>query len=326
MRRIILFILLGFAVTIGLRAQSIAPGSHWFDGRLMFEASCCSDDILLKSMISREPTSYMLSPDPDMPGWFTTPDKEGDGWQESMVALTEDDGRTMLVFYRDGKVTALLEKTDMSFEDIIAERWYPTVRGIYSCKAPDGREFEMIIGDDVVTIAGETVGYRVVSSNGYPLDVLAVDEGYGAGVWHFVRTVDGFNIYRAKLNEGGEYEELYEDLDDQPYVLTWNDPTKSRWSYLSDTFVIPVHFTKETLHLIRYSIYAQHGYVFNVKALKKYFKAQPWYKPARDNSSIELNFIEQMNVARIQGEEAKPDASRRRVTEEAPGVHGPIKE
>ena len=38
-----------------------------------------------------------------------------------------------------------------------------------------------------------------------------------------------------------------------------------------------------------------------------------------------LNFIEQMNIARIQGEEAKPDALRKRVTEEAPGIHGALK-
>ena len=112
MRRIILFILLGVAVATGLRAQSITPGSHWFDGPLIYEASDVSGDILLKSIISREPTSYMLSPDPEMEGWFTTPDKEDDGWQESMCCLTEDAGRTMLVFYKEGRVTALFEQTD----------------------------------------------------------------------------------------------------------------------------------------------------------------------------------------------------------------------
>ena len=325
MRRIILFILLGVAVATGLRAQSITPGSHWFDGRLIYEASDVSGDILLKSIISREPTSYMLSPDPEMEGWFTTPDKEDDGWQESMCCLTEDAGRTMLVFYKEGRVTALFEQTDKSLEEAILERWFPTVRGKFLCTTPAGRTYHFVIGDNTLEIDGVATTYHMVTSNGYPLDVLVVPDGVAEGAWHFIRTIDGFNTYRTRLNETGEYEQLYEDVDDRPNKLTWDDPTKSRWSFLSDTFIIPISYTKETLLLIRNTILAQHGYVFTDKALKKYFKARPWYKPARDNSSIQLNFIEQMNVARIQGEEAKPDALRKRVTEEAPGIHGALK-
>lgn len=162
MRRIMLFVLLGFAVAIGLRAQSITTGSHWFDGRLIYEATDVSGDILLKSTISREPTSYMLAPVPDMDGWYTTTDKDDEGWDESMVCLTEDAGRTMLVFYKEGRVTALFEQTDKTLEEAILERWFPTVRGKFLCTTPEGRTYHFVIGDNTLEIDGVATTYHMV--------------------------------------------------------------------------------------------------------------------------------------------------------------------
>ena len=102
-------------------------------------------------------------------------------------------------------------------------------------------------------------------------------------------------------------------------MLTWEDPDEPRWSFLSTEFVIPTFYKKSTLTLMRNTIQAMHGYVFTDKKLNKYFTAQPWYKPVANNGSIHLNFIEQMNIARLLAEESKPDAERRMVTEEEPG-------
>jgi hypothetical protein len=308
---------------IGLHAQPLGPGTRWFDGRNMFVASEGSGKITLTSADDGGRTKYVLNPIPDQQDWFTLDGENTNSVilsQVTLASLTEDEGRKMLVIYRGGLVDKLFERTALSSEEIIAERWYPTVRGKYTLKTPDGRTRSVLVNDNLVTIDGETVSYKIVTSNGAPLDVVDIQDGVGKGAWHFVRTIDGFNVYRSKLNDSGEYEELYDEVDDRPYVLSWADPTQSRWSYLSEVFIIPIHYTKESLRLIRNHILAQHGYVFRDKQLKEYFKTQPWYKPGKDNDSINLNFIEQMNISRIQGEEAKADEERNRVTEEVPGI------
>ena len=321
----ILFFLFAITAAMGLYAQPIAPGSHWFDGRNMYLATVDSGEIQLLSLIGGKLDTISLIPIPEQVGWFTLKGEDNNSLllsQNSMVSLTEDNDRVMLVIYRGGMVDKLLERTELSAEEIIAERWYPTVEGKYTCETPDGRTVDMVVEKDIVTINGESSQYKMITSKGAPLDVIEILDGPGKGVWHFVRTLDGFNSYRSKLNETGVYEELYDEIDDHPYVMTWNDPTRSRWSYLSEVFVIPIHYKKSTLRLIRNHILAQHGYVFRAQGLRKYFNEQPWYKPGKNNDAINLNFIEQINISRIQGEEAKPDEERTRVTEEEPGIKG----
>lgn len=325
MKRILLFLIF-IASAIGLNAQQlVAPGSHWFDGRNMYLATEKFGEIQLLSLVGGKLDTIDLVPIPDQAGWFTLKGVDSNSLllnQNTMVSLTEDNGRKMLVIYKGGMVDKLLEQTELSAEEIIAERWYPTVEGKYTCKTPDGRTVEMIVERDSVIVDGVNSHYKMITSNGAPLDVVAIYDGPAKGVWHFVRTVEGFNVYKARLNETGVYEELYDEIDDKLYEMTWDDPTKSRWSYLSDVFIIPIHYKKPTLRLIRNHILAEHGYVFQSKGLQKYFKEMPWYKPGKNNDAINLNFIEQMNISRIQGEEAKLDSERIRVTEEEPGIKG----
>ena len=55
-------------------------------------------------------------------------------------------------------------------------------------------------------------------------------------------------------------------------------------------------FSKEELRLMRNEILARHGYNFQSKDLKDYFSQKSWYKPAKSNSGIKLNIIEETNV------------------------------
>ncbi len=324
MERIFLLVLsLASALQINLQAQTIDSGSRWFDGRNMYEVRVISGEIQLFAEQNTGTPEIELVPMAEQDGWFSLKGEDNNGpllQQSSMASLVEDNGKTMLVIYRGGKVDKLFEQTGLSSEEIIAERWYPTVRGRYSCMAPDGRTLEITVGDDTLSVNGQSVRYRMVTGNGAPLDVLDIQDGPAKGVWHFVRTIDGFNAYRSVLNGSGADNGFYDEVDDHPYILTWADPDRSRWSYLSDVFIIPIHYNKSTLRIIRNHILAMHGYIFQSKELQKYFEAQPWYKKARNNDSVQLNFIEQMNISRIQGEESKPDESRIRVTEEAPGI------
>ena len=47
-------------------------------------------------------------------------------------------------------------------------------------------------------------------------------------------------------------------------------------------------------------IYARHGYVFKEPKYQKYFESKKWYRPAKDNSSITLNAVEQYNAELLQ--------------------------
>ncbi len=49
---------------------------------------------------------------------------------------------------------------------------------------------------------------------------------------------------------------------------------------------------------MRNEIFARKGYIFNDAALRDYFSAQPWYRPAsrKDGAAVA---VEQANVAKI---------------------------
>jgi hypothetical protein len=57
------------------------------------------------------------------------------------------------------------------------------------------------------------------------------------------------------------------------------------------------------LRLMRNEIYARHGYLFQDPDLRRYFSAQPWYRPI--GSEVTLSSVEQANVARIRRYEAR---------------------
>ena len=63
--------------------------------------------------------------------------------------------------------------------------------------------------------------------------------------------------------------------------------------------------SKEDLRLMRNRILANHGYRFQSKDLQEHFGRYAWYKPVKDNSTIKLDIIEQINIELIKSEEAE---------------------
>lgn len=319
------FLLLFAALIVPLwvGGQTIQIGSSWFDGMDMYRAvQADGGRIRFQPVHEGVGTVLELTPISDSIGEYTMQEVGGNSNlpEPDMVVPVEEDGRMMLAVYRRNQITKLFEKTDRSSESIVLERWLPTVVGLYKCKTPDGALWDVEISHNTITVNGQSAGFVAeILPNGHPCDILDVQGGPVQGTWHLVRTADGFNIYRCETDGAGHIS----TQTDVPYVMSWADTSKSRWSFLSEVFVIPVIYRKSTLSLMRNSILARHGYVFQPRDQRKYFKSQPWYKAARDNNSIKLSFIEQMNIARLRGEEAKPDAVRRFVTEEEPGVPNP---
>lgn len=110
---------------------------------------------------------------------------------------------------------------------------------------------------------------------------IVVRNKKGEAVWIFVLTPD--NLENCTAQQKALEGEL-------PSNLLCN--TLLNAAYLD-------FFSKEELRLMRNEILARHGYNFQSKDLKDYFGQKSWYKPAKNNSGIKLNIIEQTNVELI---------------------------
>ena len=313
--------LCGLAAVWSLQAQGIPDGSSWFDGFNMYEATRQDGGrIQFYSMNEGEETIYELTPVSGKAGQYSirllTDDYVDPGdYMDLTAKIQQQDGITVLAVYnKDNRLFDLFEKTDRRLTEIVFERWLPTIMGTYSCKSPDGGTVGIIVGEKTVTVAGHAARYEVPTLNGYPINVLDVQDGPWKGCWKFVETAEGFNVYQGGIDEYG----MFEETDNRPWVLTWADPDKGRWDFASQVFIRTSGYKKSTLRIMRNAILAKHGYVFSSPDLKQLFESQLWYEPADDNTSVKLSFIEQMNVASIQYAEAQVDGTWW-VREEEPG-------
>ena len=319
MKRLSLLVFCLAALTA--QAQTIPNGSEWFDGFNTYEASRQDGGkIQFYSMNEGEETIYMLTPVSGKSGQWTmemlSDVPEPGDYLDLVAKYVQQDGITALTVYQGNRLVDLFEKkSGQSGRDMYYERWLPTLTGTYNSVDADGNISRIVIGEKTFTVDGTSARYEVPTLNDYPFDVLDVKGGPWQGCWHFVRTATGLNAYRSELNEYS----FFDEVDDTPVVLTWADPDRGRWDFASKVFIRPGGYTKATLRVMRNAILAKHGYVFQSEDLKRIFESQLWYEPVSDNSAIKLSFIEQMNIARIQTEEAKDDLARW-ISEEEPGV------
>jgi len=59
------------------------------------------------------------------------------------------------------------------------------------------------------------------------------------------------------------------------------------------------------LRILREEFYARHGKKFDAPGIRDYFNWRDWYKPAKNQSAIKLNKIEQQNIDLITAYESK---------------------
>lgn len=332
MKRIFLFLLCCLFLAPAAFGQGITSGTRWFNGSSQFEATRNADgSILMYSMNEGQESEFLLVPLEGKPNQYCMKETDNDGAIQpneeelaSTVKSMRQDGRSVLAVYNAaGKLIDLYSRTARNIEVNVVERWLDSHKGTYALGAPvtdngaDPRR-KIVIGDRTFTVDGQTVPYRIETINGYPLDVITIQGTSWNGSWHLIFTDSGFNVYPTKADEYGYFDD---DEEAQPLDIWWADPEKGRWDFLSEDFNTWLYFSKPTLRLMRNSILAKYGYEFQSEDLKAYFAAQPWYSPAGDNASIKTSFIEQMNIALIQGQEAIPDADRY-IREERPGLKG----
>lgn len=115
--------------------------------------------------------------------------------------------------------------------------------------------------------------------------------------------------YSFKRLGGYEYEYILEDIEPKEnealkfaVTFNWDSWDGSVFSGYDEKAVKREqleHFSLWQLKLLRNTIYAFHGKIFNDPKLNKYFRKYDWYKPKKDFTESELNKIEKDNIAAI---------------------------
>lgn len=320
MKRIVL---LSFCLLAAVAAseQTITTGTEWFNGGDQYDATVRPDgSIFMYSMDEGQESEFLLVPIEGMKNQFRMAETDNDGAiqpddeeKEATVKLMRQDNRTVLAVYnKAGRLIDLYSRTTRDKRKNLAERWLDRHRGIYAIGAPvseSGHDLRqtIVIGDGTFTAGGQTATYDIETINDYPLDVITIHGTSWEGSWHLYQTRYGLIARPCTEDEYGYFDNIEQK---EPVELYWADPSKGRWDWLSEDFNTRRSFSKPTLRLMRNSILAKHGYEFQSEDLKAYFAAQPWYKPAGNNAAVKLSFIEEMNVALIQAEEALSDDDR----------------
>jgi hypothetical protein len=94
----------------------------------------------------------------------------------------------------------------------------------------------------------------------------------------------------------------YDDCTMRQEMMEQEEPENAGTLVLNRPYLSNI--SKEDLRLMRNRILANHGYRFQSKDLQEHFGKYAWYKPVKDNSTIKLDVIEQLNIELIKSEEA----------------------
>ena len=153
--------------------------------------------------------------------------------------------------------------------------------------------------------------YTVFSHNG----AIALRINEGARVKKlFIDRVSHFLVFYNDRGDAAWTLRYYLDADLQRCTLMERNLEQMPTSDVLTTYLLNTtylaRFPKEELRLMRNEILARHGWRFQSKDLQGYFAKQAWYKPVKDNSTIQLSDLERTNLELIKAEEATPDDYR----------------
>ncbi len=195
----------------------------------------------------------------------------------------------LLCYNQDGKLTSIYQQTSLDLREHAEDKIKEMFAGVY--KDSKGRRYSFSSGDGSCVWADKDAEYIVCHNLGAPQYCIDVNNKY----YGLVMTMKGMDIYEAEISD--------EDMDYKNTRLVASltaDKTIPRFAntsvYPCDTYAISM-LNVNTLRLIRNEIYARKGWVFNDAELNKYFRSLPWYKPLGNNSKIELNEMELLNVS-----------------------------
>ena len=308
MRQIAISLILLSAFT--LQAQHIESGSKWYNGTLIYDATLLEGGkVLLNATAEGQDIAFTLVPVTGEPNTYSIAPGPSDAMfveeEESTVKHVQQDAMDLLCFYQaDGRLYKLMDKTEeWDNQTLNVENWMRMIRGKYIMA--DGTR--VTIDRDKAIVGGTYVPVEANTFNGHVTGILDID-GDGTplnGSMEVAFVTDGLIFYPVGFDDMGFPHRLLVDR----IALTECDPDNC-YDYISNTLLHGCelyYYNRPTLRLMRNSILARHGYVFQSKDLKKYFGKEPWYKPADSNDNIQPSFLEQLNIELIKFREANID-------------------
>lgn len=306
MKRLAFTLLLLSALT--LQAQRIESGSMWYNGALVYNAIPDGVNVRMNAMAEGEELEFILVPAKNEPGRYhitTSPNSGIDLYDEGTIAKrVQREGLDLLCLYKqDGRLFRVLSKTDeWDNQKLNVEHWMHTVRGSYTME--DGTR--VTIDWDKALIGGVYCPVKAVAFNGMVTGLIHFD-GEGSplnGDMEVIYTIDGLHLFEAEFDDFG----MWHRLPGNGIKLTECDPNCGRYDFANHVLLYGndlYDYDETALRLMRNSIYARHGYVFQSSDLQEYFGNEPWYKPCEDNNEIQFSFIERLNIQLIQYREAE---------------------
>ena len=284
----------------------LAPGSRWYDGALVYEASPLEDcAFLMNAMAEGEELEFMLMTVDEGTDFFTVADGPHDALNAfsgtAYARRIRQDGLDVICFYdSENRLSRVMQATsEEDSQKLNIAQWMAQLCGSYLMRDPYA-EVQLEAGRAVVD--GVIVPLEVTTFNGMVLRILDFGKTGTVlmGQMEAEPTRDGLRLYDVAWSEENYFFERKGHFYEMDHILD----TK-RFAFASSILLNgPLTFyDKPTLRLMRNAILAGHGYVFQSKDLKNYFGKQPWYKPGSDNAAIRLSLLEQLNISLIQAAE-----------------------
>ena len=305
MKRIVISLILLCALVA--QAQHIEQGSRWYNGAVIYEASSMNNgNVVMNAIDEGEELEFMLVPVKGKADTYrvtTGPHKRYMVYEEGMtMKQIQQEGLDVLCLCNTaGDIVRLLIKTDEEDnQNLNVQHWMEMLRGTYTLQ--DGTR--VTIDWTKANVGGYYMPIEPVTFNGYTTGLIHFDgdETALSGDMEVGYTVDGLILHPVGFDDYGGWHRLPVDS----IILTETDPSQGRFDFARN---LPLtgselyDYDLTMLRLMRNSILAHHGYVFQSQDLQEYFGKEPWYKPADNNEDIQVSLLEQLNIQVIKSRE-----------------------
>lgn len=286
--------------TLAVQAQHIEQESYWYNGAITYTATLQQGGNVVMSVTDEgEELEFMLVPETGQPGTYRVAPGPNDGYlvydRGVKVRHVEQEGLNVLCIYDlDGDLQNLFSIRNDNFEqNMNVEHWMEMVRGSYTMQ--DGTR--VTIDWDKANVGGYYMPVEAVTFNGYATGIMHFDGDGTAlnGDMEMEPSIEGQVLFPGEFDEYGGFHRLPVDS----IVLVENDPYQGRYEFAQHMLLYGnelYDYDLTMLRLMRNSILAHHGYVFQSPDLQEYFGKEPWYKPADNNDNIRLSLLERLNI------------------------------
>ena len=220
-------------------------------------------------------------------------DTEGMIWKRRLIG----DHDVLVKCFPDNTISTAFVNTGREASEVMNDDLMDIIAGKYT--TAKGVKFEFK-NDGTCVFNGKATSYAMASKGEYDSPSLHI--WVNDGLYEVVPTIEGMNIYPASIPEGcpGPV------TSSKPYAQLIVSKDAPRWGFLSWRICSDGAFgllNKDVLRLMRNEMFAARGYRFSDAKLQKYFQRCKWYKPAKDNSAVRLNDVEQLHVSLLKKHE-----------------------